>query len=79
MPNYPNDLNAMHDLEDWLLTHTDLSGDYCTNLQGLLDCNCTWEIVHATPRQRAEAFLRTMGKWQQKPPATQPGIEPNNL
>lgn len=58
LPNYLHDLNAMHEAEE------------------KLDCN-QWEVWHRivgewptelarlTASQRAEAFLRTIGKWKE--------------
>ena len=64
VPEYPNDLNAMHEAEKTLSQKDkreyayQLNGGYYTS--GLDD---TFDIVHATAAQRAEAFLRTIGKW----------------
>lgn len=58
------DLNAMHEAEEWLSTQTDLIGEYCEALGKVVDCACTWELIHATAEQRAEAFLRAIGKWR---------------
>lgn len=61
VPDYLNDLNAMHEAEE------------------TLDCN-QWEVWHRivgewptelarlTASQRAEAFLRTIGKWKEAKP-----------
>ena len=51
--DYCSDLNAMHEAENTILD-TDLFYDYCLHLGPLLRANA---------RQRAEAFLRTLGKW----------------
>mgnify|MGYP003627043662 CR=1 FL=1 len=55
MPNYCNDLNAMHDAEkaafDW-----NTFGSYCGELD-VVDEN---HGITATARQRAEAFVLTM-------------------
>lgn len=57
LPDYCNDLNAMHDLEE---NHMQDKYDrYESILKGLLGDD--WG--YATARQRAEAFLRTIGKW----------------
>ena len=60
-PDYPNDLNAMHEAEDTL------SFFQLTEMNEILanevvppDCR----IWRATARQRDEAFLRTIGKWK---------------
>lgn len=62
-----NDLNAMHEAEKTLLTQCgndpqdDLWIDYLANLLHAAPL-CLRE--HATARQRAEAFLKTIGKWE---------------
>lgn len=60
IPNYCNDLNAMHEAEK-MLNATDLS---CMGIwiARLLPKDGEW--FHATARQRAEAFLRMLGKWE---------------
>ena len=62
LPDYCNDLNAMHEAEK------------------VFDCPDSYEsalikisggaeyLWHATARQRAEAFLRTVGKWEEVQP-----------
>jgi hypothetical protein len=57
-PDYCNDLNAMHEAEK-VLTFKDWEF-YCDELGGSFQ-GC----AHATARQRAEAFLRTLGKWEE--------------
>ena len=57
-PYYLNDLNAMHEavchLDDkqrrWFCNH-------------IVELTGTFEAINATAAQRAEAFLRTIGKW----------------
>lgn len=54
IPNYSTDLNAMHEAEKLLTDHWDgfhFRNHLCNN-------------IHATARQRAEAFLKTIGKWR---------------
>ena len=73
LPVYPADLNAMHEAEMTLVTHQ-LCYEYNNKLYNLLGNvvggrtdkphHWTW---HATAAQRAEAFLRTIGKWEDKP------------
>jgi hypothetical protein len=61
MPDYCNDLNAMHEAEKAL----GLAYDRWTReLREICerDRRC---IESATARQRAEAFLRTIGKWEE--------------
>ena len=63
VPNYPQDLNAMHEAEKLLNPehkgeYSTKFDEYCTNLA--LICvfnNC---LLRATARQRAEAFVLTM-------------------
>lgn len=59
VPDYYNDLNAMHSAENTLLKNDNHAhGCYCLYLFERVDnCMC------ATARQRAEAFLRVLGKW----------------
>ena len=63
--NYCADLNAMHEAEKVLTGLTRHA--YC---DALLDTvqdspDHLWEVLTATARQRAEAFLRTLGKWEE--------------
>jgi hypothetical protein len=55
--DYCNDLNAMHEAE-----HTLTSAQLLDYIAFLFDA--TYEATVATARQRAEAFLRTLGKWE---------------
>jgi hypothetical protein len=66
VPLFCTDLNAMHEAEKvlapknwnrfsekwWNYYHHLSDGDVC-------------KTIHATARQRAEAFLRTLGKWEE--------------
>jgi hypothetical protein len=64
---YCNDLNAMHEAEKVLKGYEQIatyvwhlknrSGDWSTDEHMM--------ATHATARQRAEAFLRTLGKWDE--------------
>ena len=61
IPDYLNDLNAMHEAEKAL------DGmDQLTYLAKLHECNhyCSWAGTCATAAQRAEAFLKTLGLWK---------------
>lgn len=65
LPDYCNDLNAIHEAEMATLKPSLFSGrEFRQNLLDL--CGCAAMTVHATARQRAEAFLRTIGKWEDK-------------
>lgn len=67
IPNYCGDLNAMADAEG-TLTFTDRQTYYC-NVQRVMSSSLPdhrylvmQECIRATARQRAEAFLRTVGR-----------------
>lgn len=65
LPDYLNDLNAMHDAEKVLL-ETTKKGDWRgwdsirINLEEMVGKD---DVFHATAAQRAEAFLRTLNLW----------------
>ena len=64
LPDYLNDLNAMHEAEKMLRSHgpndsDSIVFDRCINYQENIGYN-----VFATAAQRAEAFLRTLGLWE---------------
>lgn len=67
IPDYCGDLNAMADAEKAL---TKDRNSYLTELATLVSTDdlrgqdADWPWVCATARQRAEAFLRTLGKWE---------------
>lgn len=62
VPDYLNDLNAMHSAEKWL-THSE-SSKYFEMLQfgTKTTTPASAYAFHATSRQRATAFLRAVGK-----------------
>lgn len=62
--DYCNDLNAMHEAEKIL------TDEQCVFVRDYLrerleNYPASRYIWHATARQRAEAFLRTLGKWEE--------------
>ena len=62
-PNYVTDLNAMHEAEKVL--RDEQWTDYYDNLLDTTKPSFVLrDITHATAAQRAEAFLRTLGKWE---------------
>jgi len=61
-PNYLNDLNAMHEAEKVLFGRNDWSA--CIYDEHINVATSSWKW-NATASQRAEAFLRTIGKWQE--------------
>lgn len=79
LPDYPNDLNACHEMEKVLTQEQQES--FVHNLVGLI-CNpveveygplnltqadILWMVAHATGPQRAEALLRTLNLWTETP------------
>ena len=69
-PDYLHDLNAMHEAEGVLSCHQ--FHDYGKCLERVLfpvaltsySFHDLASFAHATAAQRAEAFLRTLGKWE---------------
>ncbi len=60
IPDYCDDLNAMHEAED------ELSGNQYMVYALMLDAvEGSLFGIRATARQRAEAFLKTLGKWEE--------------
>ena len=60
IPNYCADLNAMHEAEEFL------SGNlWIGYVNDLANIEGNLFGIRATARQRAEAFLRTLGKWEE--------------
>jgi hypothetical protein len=64
--NYCTDLNAMHEAEKVLAPKkwNNFSENWWNYYHHLLDGD-VHKTIHATARQRAEAFLRTLGKWEE--------------
>jgi len=62
LPDYLNDLNAMHEAEKVLFGRNDWSA--CIYDEHINVATSSWKW-NATASQRAEAFLRTIGKWQE--------------
>lgn len=67
VPDYLDDLNAMFEAENWLINNArNNKGPSWMEYTGFLDRVCRGNLVdHATATQRAEAFLRTVGKWKE--------------
>lgn len=55
LPDYLNDLNAMHEAEKTLTVEQWIS--YWSFIESQLPKDGSFSILHATARQRAEAFL----------------------
>ena len=62
IPDYLNDLNAMHEAER-TMGDPQLWDEYQSYLSDAMR-NIGW-IYHATAAQRAEAFLKTLNLWKQ--------------
>jgi hypothetical protein len=65
LPDYLNDLNACHEMENTLGKWTDclktkIEQDYTENLINITTQDDTW-YAHATASQRCDAFLMTHG------------------
>jgi hypothetical protein len=58
-PDYLNDLNAMHEAEK-TLDYNDLN-----DMEESVSFHFGVTPFHATAAERAEAFLRTIGKWEE--------------
>ena len=70
IPDYLNDLNAMHEAEKVLtvaqrITYANQIGVVLSGGSGGRAIPNWWFIHEATASQRAEAFLRTIGKWEE--------------
>jgi hypothetical protein len=57
-PDYCTDLNAVHDAEQTLSPK-----EFVTYIEEVMELY--YEPMRANARQRAEAFLRTLGKWEE--------------
>ena len=65
LPNYCTDLNAMHEAE-MIFTPESKHWMYYALLDEM--CGSSFKAIRATARQRAEAFLRVLGKWEEVQP-----------
>jgi hypothetical protein len=73
LPDYCSDLNAMHEAEkvfwqiDW--SYRSIFNDHLANIIKKREVNRNeWNaetLLDATAAQRAEAFLRTINKWEE--------------
>lgn len=63
--DWANDLNAMHHAEK-IFTPESKHWMYYALLDDM--CGSSFKAIRATARQRAEAFLRTLGKWEEVQP-----------
>ena len=65
IPDHLNDLNAMHEAVKSLPQNIKprYFAHLCTIVSGAISLHGYSEATEATAAQRAEAFLRTIGKW----------------
>ena len=66
--NYATDLNAMHEAEKVLIKNDFTSDLYLDYLMEVVMAAPAGLSNHATARERAEAFLRTLSKWEEAQP-----------
>ncbi|MFZ9514709.1 MAG: hypothetical protein ACO29P_05695 [Bacteroidia bacterium] len=64
LPDYCNSLNEMYDAEETL--EGDLQNGFVYELRWITESKFWGDFkhCHASARQRAEAFLRTLDKWE---------------
>jgi hypothetical protein len=82
IPNYCGDLNAMHEAEKllnekqqvWYLQKL-TQVRFREGVSGMIACMID-KTTFATARQRAEAFLRTLGKWRETTTPATPVSDP---
>lgn len=70
LPDYCNDLNAMHEAEKVLINEQDLkySESLAIVVKARWKTNNSYDMQKfrsATAAQRSEAFLKTIGKWEE--------------
>jgi hypothetical protein len=65
-PDYPNDLNAVHRVQEALTKDQRLEYQKWLEHFSTFETRfASWHIIHATARQRCEAILKTCGKWKE--------------
>jgi len=71
LPDYLNDLNAMHEAEkvltqDQMIDYSRHVGKFVTShLPASRAAWMDYRLLNSTATQRAEAFLRTINKWEE--------------
>jgi hypothetical protein len=65
IPDFSGDLNEMHEAEKVLKGYKEIH-TYVWHLNNRKDWDTDFKLmeVHISARDRAEAFLRTLGKWE---------------
>ena len=70
-PDYLKDLNAMHEVEKAVFRSSNLWQKFVFEIietsggSGMCELDALCCLARATASQRAEAFLRTIGKWEE--------------
>ena len=66
IPDFSGDLNEMHEAEKTLKGYEQIH-TYVWHLNNRKDWETDFKLmeVHISARDRAEAFLRTLGKWEE--------------
>jgi hypothetical protein len=74
-PRYCNDLNAIHEAEKTIFPY--YATVYSNKLAQVTGAEMSDDTVYfcAVARQRAEAFLRALGKWEQPTTEQSSGVE----
>ncbi len=67
LPDYPNDLNAMHEAEKVIGFDEEIKGQNYRNMLFHL-VSVRPLVVHASASHRAEAFLKVLGRWKDRKP-----------
>jgi hypothetical protein len=62
LPDYPNDLNAMHEAMKTLSPK--MGVEFCWHLNDM-GISGEWDMLTATAALLAEAFLRTLNLWEE--------------
>lgn len=63
LPDFLHDLNAMHEAEK-IFMENQLGPRYQAELDDINSRNLDYGVYHSSASERAEAFLRTLGKWE---------------
>jgi hypothetical protein len=63
LPDYLNDLNAMHEAEKVLTREQQRTYTKLLHPEHINHLSADWCVLHATAAQRAEAFLKTLNLW----------------
>lgn len=67
LPDFLHDLNAMHDVEEWMSFGSNPLPLYAEHIRRLVGNPTGWsyKMMMATASQRAEAFLKSYNLWEE--------------